>query len=74
VETAEEIEDSWVAGVGTVGITGGASTPDWLIEDVARRLNGGLLPEGFSITHPDERMTEKFFGDSPNLGGRALIR
>ena len=56
----------------TIGITGGASTPDWLIEAVARRVNNGALPEGFEVNHPDEKMMAKFFGDSPNLGGKGL--
>ncbi len=62
VETAEEIEDSWWKDVKTVGVTAGASTPDWLIEEVVRRLNGGSLPEGMQIRHPDERTRAKFFG------------
>ena len=43
-----------------------------MIEAAARRVNGGDLPEGFEVNHPDEKMMEKFFGDSPNLGGREL--
>jgi 4-hydroxy-3-methylbut-2-enyl diphosphate reductase len=72
IETAGEIQDAWLEGRAVVGITGGASTPDWLIEAAARRVNGGDLPEGFAINHPDEKMMEKFFGDSPNLGGKEL--
>jgi len=72
VETAEEIEESWLEGREVIGITGGASTPDWLIESVARRVNGGALPDGFAVNHPDEKMMAKFFGDSPNLGGKEL--
>jgi 4-hydroxy-3-methylbut-2-enyl diphosphate reductase len=72
VETHEEILEEWLADAETIGVTGGASTPDWLIEDVIRCLNGGTLPEGVQINHPDERMMAKFFGDSPNLGGREL--
>jgi 4-hydroxy-3-methylbut-2-enyl diphosphate reductase len=62
VETAAEIEDSWLKEVETVGVTAGASTPDWLIEEVIQRLNGGSLPEGMQIRHPDERTRAKFFG------------
>ena len=72
IETAEEIDESWLDGHETIGITGGASTPDWLIEAVARRVNNGALPEGFEVNHPDEKMMAKFFGDSPNLGGKGL--
>lgn len=72
VETADEIEEAWLEGKTVIGLTGGASTPDWLLEDVARRLNAGTLPDGFAINHPDEKMMAKFFGDSPNLGGKEL--
>jgi 4-hydroxy-3-methylbut-2-enyl diphosphate reductase len=72
VETADEIDESWLEGRAAIGITGGASTPDWLLESVARRVNGGRLPEGFAVNHPDEKMMAKFFGDSPNLGGKGL--
>lgn len=72
VETAEEVEGAWLEGRDVIGVTGGASTPDWLIESVVRRVNGGELPATFKIRHPDEKMMAKFFGDSPNLGGREL--
>jgi len=38
IESADEIEDDWVEGETTVGVTAGASTPDAVIEDVVRRL------------------------------------
>ncbi|HAR45431.1 MAG TPA: 4-hydroxy-3-methylbut-2-enyl diphosphate reductase [Nitrospiraceae bacterium] len=38
IETADEIQSDWVKDAGTVGITAGASTPDWIIDDVLRRL------------------------------------
>ncbi|MGO9377994.1 MAG: 4-hydroxy-3-methylbut-2-enyl diphosphate reductase [Dissulfurispiraceae bacterium] len=38
VETASEIRKQWFMNVGKVGITAGASTPDWIIEDVAERI------------------------------------
>ncbi len=38
VETASEIEDKWFRGAKKVGITAGASTPDWIIIEVEKRL------------------------------------
>lgn len=39
VETAAEIDPAWFAGVETVGVTAGASTPRWIIEEVVTRLD-----------------------------------
>lgn len=38
VETADELDPRWFHGVETVGVVSGASTPDWIIADVLRRL------------------------------------
>ncbi|MFQ5781137.1 MAG: 4-hydroxy-3-methylbut-2-enyl diphosphate reductase [Nitrospiria bacterium] len=38
VETVQEIKEEWFLGVQKVGVTAGASTPDWLIHDVVDRL------------------------------------
>jgi 4-hydroxy-3-methylbut-2-enyl diphosphate reductase len=38
IETASEIEADWFVNVEKVGITAGASTPDWIIEEVAERI------------------------------------
>jgi len=38
VETAEQIEAGWFVDVKTVGITAGASTPRWIIDDVVERV------------------------------------
>ena len=54
IETAQEIEPEWLEGKDVVGITGGASTPDWILEEVARCVNGGGLPTDWRLHHPDE--------------------
>jgi len=38
VESAEEIKDSWFNGVKSVGVTAGASTPRWVIDEVVKRV------------------------------------
>ncbi len=38
IEVADEILPEWIAGVGTVGVTAGASTPDWIVRSVLDRL------------------------------------
>ncbi|MEJ2697328.1 MAG: 4-hydroxy-3-methylbut-2-enyl diphosphate reductase [Candidatus Sulfobium sp.] len=48
IETAGEIEDAWFDGSRAVGITAGASTPDWLISEVEIRIRdrGGKSRNG----------------------------
>lgn len=38
IETAEELEPEWFVNVKRVGISAGASTPDWIIEEVKNRI------------------------------------
>ncbi|MBD3182702.1 4-hydroxy-3-methylbut-2-enyl diphosphate reductase [Candidatus Poribacteria bacterium] len=38
IETVNEIEKSWLKNISKVGITAGASTPDWIINEVIERL------------------------------------
>jgi 4-hydroxy-3-methylbut-2-enyl diphosphate reductase len=38
IDTAEEIDPQWMAGVHTVGVTSGASVPEILVRDVLERL------------------------------------
>jgi 4-hydroxy-3-methylbut-2-enyl diphosphate reductase len=38
VETEEDLESTWFQGCRVVGISAGASTPDWVVEGVAARL------------------------------------
>jgi len=38
IELAEEIRPEWLDGVNTVGVTAGASTPNWVVEGVLERL------------------------------------
>ncbi|NLI11903.1 bifunctional 4-hydroxy-3-methylbut-2-enyl diphosphate reductase/30S ribosomal protein S1 [Pelotomaculum propionicicum] len=39
IETADELDPAWFNGVNTAGLTAGASTPDWIIEEVRRRMS-----------------------------------
>jgi 4-hydroxy-3-methylbut-2-enyl diphosphate reductase len=39
IETADELDPAWFQGVKTAGLTAGASTPDWIIEEVRRRMS-----------------------------------
>lgn len=41
IEVADELRLEWLEGVGTVGVTAGASTPDWVLEGVLQKLKSG---------------------------------
>lgn len=38
IETSNEIEEEWLLGVKKVGISGGASTPKWLIDEAIKKI------------------------------------
>ncbi len=38
VEVAAELDSAWFSGVKRVGVTAGASTPEWIIDDVVMRI------------------------------------
>lgn len=38
IENVDEIKPDWFKNVNSVGITAGASTPDWIIENIKRRI------------------------------------
>ena len=50
VETAEEIEAADFAGVDHVGLTAGASTPEWIIKEVIERLESFVPSDQQSIS------------------------
>jgi 4-hydroxy-3-methylbut-2-enyl diphosphate reductase len=41
IEVADEIQPGWLEGVARVGVTAGASTPDWVLADVLDKLKSG---------------------------------
>ena len=55
IESADEINKEWLDGDMTVGITAGASTPQWIIEEVERRMKE--MDEMF-IKENDDEMVE----------------
>lgn len=54
IDTAQEIENSWLEGVAVVGVTAGASAPDHLVQAVIDRLDPALGFELFSVTEEEE--------------------
>ncbi len=47
IETSEELRPEWFKGVKRVGITAGASTPDWIIKEVIDRIKS--LSAGYNF-------------------------
>jgi 4-hydroxy-3-methylbut-2-enyl diphosphate reductase len=43
IEVADEIQPAWLEGVTMVGVTAGASTPDWVVEGVLKKLADGKV-------------------------------
>jgi len=39
IETSSEIKEEWVKGIKRLGITAGASTPEWIIKEVRKNLS-----------------------------------
>lgn len=46
IETEKELKQSWFKEAGRIGITSGASTPDWVIKRVVDRINEKLKRKG----------------------------
>jgi 4-hydroxy-3-methylbut-2-en-1-yl diphosphate reductase len=42
VETAGEIKSAWFKGAKKVGITAGASTPDWIIKEIEEEIKNKI--------------------------------
>ncbi|HTB21896.1 MAG TPA: 4-hydroxy-3-methylbut-2-enyl diphosphate reductase [bacterium] len=50
IETAQELKQEWFEGKQHVGVTAGASTPDYLIKEVVEAI--GALPDGLPSARP----------------------
>jgi len=66
IDSADDIEDRWLEGVVTVGVTAGASAPDLLVQEVIDRL---APSRGFELWSATEE--EEYFPLPPQL--RAFV-
>ena len=62
IDSADDIEDDWLEGVETVGVTAGASAPDHLVQEVIDRLDPA---QGFELWSATEE--EEYFPLPPQL-------
>lgn len=59
IQRASDIDPSWLTGVGTVGLTAGASAPEKLVREVVARLSEWREVEERTITAAEEKMVFK---------------
>jgi len=59
IQRADEIDPAWLEGVGTIGISAGASAPEKLVREVIERLAQWRDVEEHTITTAEEKMIFK---------------
>ncbi|GAA0472826.1 4-hydroxy-3-methylbut-2-enyl diphosphate reductase [Parasphingorhabdus litoris] len=59
IQRADEIDMAWMEGVGTLGLTAGASAPEILVREVVNRLEERYVIDEQKIETADERMVFK---------------
>lgn len=59
IQRADEIDPSWLEGVGTVGLTAGASAPEKLVREVVDRLSDWRAVKEDIVTAAEENMIFK---------------
>jgi 4-hydroxy-3-methylbut-2-enyl diphosphate reductase len=57
VDNAAGIDPAWLDGVGTVGLSSGASTPEILVEEVLEWLAARGYADVEEVTHTEERLS-----------------
>ncbi len=71
VETDDEIDPSWLSGFEVVGITAGASTPNWIIQRVVRKVEDIVPAEGTATLLLRIRQAFNFLVESDLYGAFA---
>lgn len=59
IQRADDIQPEWLEGVGTLGLTAGASAPETLVREVVDRVSEWRLVEEIPITSAEENMVFK---------------
>ncbi|WFL78039.1 4-hydroxy-3-methylbut-2-enyl diphosphate reductase [Altererythrobacter arenosus] len=59
IQRASDIDPSWLDGVGTIGLTAGASAPEMLVREVVARLNEWRDVEERTLVAAEEKMVFK---------------
>ncbi|WP_088226605.1 bifunctional 4-hydroxy-3-methylbut-2-enyl diphosphate reductase/30S ribosomal protein S1 [Desulfosporosinus sp. FKB] len=61
IETADELEPDWFAEAKSAGLTAGASTPDWIIEEVFKKMSE-MNDDGMDMASWDAGFQELHLG------------
>ncbi|MEC9066845.1 MAG: 4-hydroxy-3-methylbut-2-enyl diphosphate reductase [Pseudomonadota bacterium] len=59
IQRASDIEPEWLEGIGTVGLTAGASAPETLVREVVDRLSQWRTVEEHTLVTAEEKMVFK---------------
>ena len=59
IQRASEIDPAWLEGVGTVGLTAGASAPEKLVREVIERLGEWRAVDEHTLVAAEEKMIFK---------------
>jgi 4-hydroxy-3-methylbut-2-enyl diphosphate reductase len=59
IQRASDIDPAWLAGVGTLGLTAGASAPETLVREVIDRLGEWRTVEEHTLVSAEEKMVFK---------------
>lgn len=59
IQRADEIDPAWLDGVGTLGLTAGASAPETLVREVIARLSDWRSIEECPVVSAEETMVFK---------------
>ena len=59
IQRAEDIDPAWLEGVGTVGVSAGASAPETLVREVITKLGEWRAVEEHTITTAEEKIVFK---------------
>lgn len=65
VETADELQSQWFENAESAGLTAGASTPDWIIEEVYRRMMENDEKNLNEELQPEELQSEELQSEEP---------
>lgn len=90
IETADEIQEIWFENVKLAGLTAGASTPDWIIEEVYKKMseimdkNNVALdeeeivaeqePNKINTPGEEDNMMDSFDNELPKIYGGAIVK